>query len=233
MTTGTLTGPDLHLREAVRHQLDWDPEVDATDVAVSARHGVVTLTGTIDTYAGKLAAERAVKRVRGVRVVANDLVVRLMVERTDSDIAADVAHVLRIMAGVPEAVQATVHDGHVTLTGTVDWLLQKEGAEEAVRFVRGIRGVVNRIEVVPTPTRRDIRRRIIQALHRSADVDRRGIDVAVSGDVVTLTGTTRTWVQRDAAELAAGSAPGVRHVENRITVVPAEPHPIEPPDELC
>jgi osmotically-inducible protein OsmY len=195
---------------------------------------VVTLTGFIDSYAGKLAAERAVKHVRGVRAVANDIIVRLKVDRTDADIATDAARALNLRPGIPESVQAVVHNGHVTLTGKVEWLMQGEHAEETLRHIPGVRGVLNHIEVSPKTTRRDVRRRIMQALHRNADVDARHIDAAIGDDdTVILTGTMGSWAQRDAAERAAGSAPGIRRVDNRIIVTPSEPYELEPPDEIC
>jgi osmotically-inducible protein OsmY len=122
-------------------QLDWDPEVDGSAVGVAARNGTVTLSGFIDTYSGKLAAERAAKRVHGVRAVANDIEVRLRLERTDPDIAQDAARALELRSMIPETVQAVVHSGHLTLTGNVEWLYQKESAERAVRHIRGVRGV--------------------------------------------------------------------------------------------
>jgi osmotically-inducible protein OsmY len=233
MTTASLTGTDVRLRDAVVRQLDWDPEVDASAIGVTAKDGVVTLTGFIDSYAGKLAAERVVKRVRGVRAVANDITVRLKMERTDADIAADAARALKLGPGIPENVQVIVHNGHVTLTGKVEWLLQKEQAEKAVRHVPGVISVLNHIDVAPQTTQRDVRRRIMQALHRNADLDARHIDVTVSDDVVTLTGTVRSWLQRDAADRAAGSAPGIRRVDDQIMVVPSEPYELEPPNEIC
>jgi osmotically-inducible protein OsmY len=219
----TLTPVDVRLRDAVVRQLDWDPGVDDSQIGVSAKDGVVTLTGFTDTYAGKLAAERIAKRVRGVRAIANDIVVRLKVERTDPDIAADAARALTTAPGVPESVQASVHNGHVTMTGTVEWLLQKEYAESAIHNVRGVKGLANRIEVSPKATKHDVHRRITQALHRHADLDAHNITVTVIEDTVKLTGTVPSWLQRETAERAASCAPGIRHVDNDIHVVPAEP----------
>jgi osmotically-inducible protein OsmY len=234
MTTASLTGTDVRLRDAIIRQLDWDPEVDDSAVGVAAKDGIVTLTGFIDSYAGKLAAERAVKRIRGVRAVANDIVVRVKVDRTDADIAADAARALKLHPGIPESIQAVVHSGHVSLTGKVEWLVQRERAEDVVRHIRSVRGVQNHIEVSPQTTQRDVRRRIVQALHRNADLDARHIDVAIGeDDAVILTGTVRSWSQRDAAERAAGSAPGIRRLDNRIIVEPSEPYEVEPPDEMC
>lgn len=232
MTTASLTGSDVRLRTFVTRELDWDREVDDSAIGVTAKDGVVTLTGFIDTYAGKLAAERVAKRVRGVRAVANDITVRLKVDRTDADLAADAVRALKSRPGIPESVQVAVHQSHLTLTGTVEWLVQREQAEVAVRHIHGVRGVLNHIHVSSQTTQRDVRRRIVQSLHRRADLDARGITVTATDDAVTLTGTVGSWSERDAAEQAAGSAPGIRRVDNQITVVPAEPYELEPPDDI-
>lgn len=233
MTTASLTHTDIRLRDAVVRQLDWDPEVNASAIGVAARDGVVTLTGFIDSYTGKLAAERVVKGVRGVRAVANDIVVRLVVGRTDPDIAQDAAQALKLRPALADNVQTVVHNGHVTLTGAVERVFQKEQAESAVRHVPGILGVINHITVNPKAGLRDVHRRIVRALHHNADIDARHIDVVVSGDVVTLKGTVGSWMQRDAAERAAGSAPGIRRVDNEILVEPTQPYGFESLDEIC
>ena len=233
MTTGTVTDTDIRLREAVVHQLDRDPEVDASEIGVTARDGVVTLTGFTERYTGKLAAERIVKRVRGVRAVANDIEVRLLVDRTDSDIAHDAVQALKTMPALADTVQVVVNNGRITLTGSVEWLCQKDEAENAVKDVRGLLGTLNHITVKPRSGQRDVQRRIARALHRNADIDARHIGVAVADDVATLTGTVGTWMQREAAERAAGSAPGITRVDNEIIVVPVEPHEVEPVDEIC
>jgi osmotically-inducible protein OsmY len=230
MTTTTLTETDVRVREEVRRQLDWDPDVDNSAIGVVAKNGVVTLTGFIDSYAGKLAAERAVKRVRGVRAVANDIKVRLKLGCTDEDIARDAARALELRIGVPESVQAVVHDGHVTLTGKVSWIAQRKNAEKAVAHIRGVRGVFNHIEVTPERTHQDVRRRIVEALHRQADVNARHISVGIAGDAVVLTGTVPVWSEREAAERAAADAPGIRWVDNRIVVEPSER---DDEDEIC
>jgi osmotically-inducible protein OsmY len=226
----TLTESDVRVREQVRRQLDWDPDVDSSAIGIVAKNGVITLTGFIDSYAGKLAAERAAKRVRGVRAVANDIDVRLKLGRTDPDIARDVARALELRIGVPESVQVVVHDGHVTLTGKVSWIAQRKNAEKAVAHVRGVRGVFNHIEVTPDRTHQDVRRRIVEALHRQADVNARHISVGISGEVAVLTGTVGTWNEREAAERAATDAPGIRWVDNRIVVEPADRGDA---DEIC
>jgi len=235
MTTASLTDIDLRMRDSVLRQLEWDSQVDATGIGVTATNGAVTLTGLIDSYAGKLAAERAAKRVRGVRAVANDVQVRLRLDRTDADIAADAARALNLRVTLPESVQVVVHSGHLTLTGTVLTLFQRAVAEKAVRHISGIKGIVNRINVVPITSTTDVRRHIVRALHRDADVDARGIEVTVSGRTVTLTGQVGSWHERESAERAAMHATGITQVDNRIQVVwPAAPGTIDGlEDEIC
>jgi VCBS repeat-containing protein len=229
MSTATLTEKDLRVRAAVMQQLDWDPAVEAAGIGVTAHNGAVTLTGAINSYAGKLAAERAAKRVYGVRAVANDLDVKLIAGRTDADIAADAATMLRLHDEVPETVQAAVHHGHVTLTGTVDWHYQRLQALKAVRHIRGVRHVIDKMTVVPKTAGHDLHKRITKALHRSACLDARSIDVTVTGSVAHLKGTVTSWLQRDAAERAAYDAPGITVVDNQIVV----DTPIESVDEVC
>jgi osmotically-inducible protein OsmY len=222
MTTATLSDNDVRIRDAVIHQLDWDPEVDASGVGVAAKDGSVTLTGFIDSYSGKLAAERAAKKIRGVRAVANDLQVRLRMTRTDDDIARDAARALELDP-LTAGVQCVVHGGHLTLSGSVPSLFRREHAEQVVRRIRGVAGLVNRIEVEPAAaSAKDVRYLITQALHRNADLDARHLDVSVSGSVVRLTGEVTSWAQREAAERAASLAPGVSRVETHIAVKPPE-----------
>jgi osmotically-inducible protein OsmY len=232
MTTASVTGTDIRVRGAVVRQLDWDPEVDASAIGVSAGDGVVTLTGFVDSYAEKLAAERVAKLIRGVRGVANDITVRQMVDRTDADIAHDAIVYLKTRP-VLDTVQVAVHHGHLTLTGQVEWLLQKDAAERAVKHIRGLLGIFNHITVKPRSAQRDVQRRIVAALHHHADLDAQQIKVSVQDDSVVLTGTVTTWLKRDAAERAAGNAPGIARVENQLVVDPLEPHEVEPIDEMC
>ena len=228
MTTARLTGNDVRVRDAVLHQLEWSPDVDASAVSVVAGGGIVTLNGYVDTYAAKLAAERAAKSVRGVRGVANEIEVRPKLDRTDADIAADAVHALKLRGTVPDTVQAIVHNRHITLTGKVGWLYQKYDAEQAVHHVKGLRGVFNHIEVARGAVGRDVRQRIVEALHRNADIDARGITVDVEEDSAVLRGTVTTWLQREAAERAASDAPGIARVENHIAV-----EPVELVEEIC
>jgi osmotically-inducible protein OsmY len=218
MSTAMLADTDVRVRDAVTRQLDWDPEIDASAVGVAARDGVVTLTGYVDTYSGKLTAERVAKRVKGVRGVANEIEVRLLHEVMDPDLARDAVRALELRSTIPASVQAIVHNGFVTLTGTVDWLFQKEEAEKAVRHVRGVRGVFDHIVVKPRATEKDVRHRIVEALHRNADLDARQVTVTIEGHTATLTGRVGSYVQYEAAAGAAASAPGVTHVENQLQI---------------
>jgi osmotically-inducible protein OsmY len=224
---------DLRLRELVLQQLEWDSQVEAATIGVAARNGVVTLSGSIDSYAGKLAAERAAKRARGVRAVANTLQVTLRYPRSDTDIANDAARALETHLIVPPTVQVVVRNAHVVLTGTVRSLFQRVVAEKAVRYVKGIKSLVNRVTVTPVPTIDDIRPRIVRALHEDADIDARGLSVVVSGNTVTLTGTVRSWHERESAERAAMHAPGITHVENLIAVEWSDDEDARIEDEIC
>jgi osmotically-inducible protein OsmY len=229
MATGTLSQLDLRIRDAVSKELAWDSEVDADAIGVAARDGAVTLTGFIDSYAGKLAAERAAKRVRGVRAVANDVQVRVRLDRTDEDIARDAAWALDFHGTELDHVQATVHQGQLTLTGTVPSFFRRSVVENAVKHIKGVRHVIDRVDVVSTASPKDVQREITRALHRRADVDARGIAVSVTGNRVRLTGTVNSWSERLAAEEAASHAPGIAIVANDLGVRMDE----EPIDDQC
>jgi osmotically-inducible protein OsmY len=228
MTTASITETDVRVRDAVMKQLDWDPEVDASAVGVAAKDGVVTLTGYVPDYPGRLAAERAAKRVRGVRAVANDIQVTLDHERADPDIAADIVRELTLRPTVIPNVQATVHDGHVTLTGSVRTLFQRAVAEKAVHRVHGVRNVVNRVGVVRAAPELN---RLVAAITRNAEVPRDVVGVEVADDVVTLTGEVPSWRARDAAERAVARGAGVSRVDNRITV--GEPEANNVDHDIC
>ena len=216
----TLTMLDERLKLTVMNQLAWDPEVDATLIGVSAREGVVTLSGYVDTYAAKLAAERAARRVYGVKAVANELEVTLAAGRIDPEIARDALEALKNRIDVPLGIGVTVRDGHIALSGAVEWMHQKHAAERAVKYLRGVRGVSNYITLKPSASPADVQKHITEALHRHADLDARRIHVEAEGSSVILTGTVSSWMEKDEAFRAAWRAPGVLTVDNRITVVP-------------
>jgi osmotically-inducible protein OsmY len=200
-------------------ELRWDPQIKANEIGVSVKDGVVTLTGTVDTYLKKWRAEEAAHRVAGVLAVANDIQVRIVGERTDTDIAAAAVNALQWNSSVPAAkVQITVENGWVTLKGEVEWQYQKQEAERVIRRLWGVRGVSNLITVKPSESPTDLKKKIEDALVRSAEVDAKGITVEVQGSKVILKGKVRSWAERQEAERTAWLAPGVTSVDNEITL---------------
>ena len=220
MGTSLAWRTDTQLHDAVRRQLDEEPAIRAHDIALIASEGVITLTGFVDSYAEKLAAEDAVKRLRGVRAVANDIDVKIPDERTDTEIAKDAVQALESHTSVPNCVTVLVRHGFVTLEGTVEWMFQKVAAESAVAHLRGVRGLHNLIRISTTQIAVEVRARIEEALERSAAVDAARVHIDSSDNTVRLSGVVRSWPERQEAERAAWSTPGVTRVENLLTVAP-------------
>lgn len=215
------TRADEDVREDVAREFEWDPQISSTDIAVAVNNNIVELSGFVSSLMEKDAAEKAAKRVRGVRGVANDLKVMPPSTRTDPEIVREVLEHLGKHVFLPvEKITATVRDGWVTLEGTVDWQYQRNLAESGVKTLKGVRGVTNRVVIKPRVDTTDVKIKIEQALKRSAEVDADQISVEADGTLVRLSGTVGSWTEKDAAEQAAWASPGVSEVDNRIKVAP-------------
>jgi osmotically-inducible protein OsmY len=211
---------DLHLREDVLAELEWDPRIDPSDLHVHAADGAVSLRGTVTTYSQRRAAVRAAERVQGVKAVADDIEVVLPrdVKRKDSELAAEIERTWN--TALPDTVEVDVRSGQVLLSGYVAHPHEREEAARAVRHLAGVRGVANSIDVKPHPeaSAADIEAQIEEAIERSAALDADSITVTKTGDVVRLEGTVHSFAERKTAQRAAESAAGVAHVENNIVV---------------
>jgi osmotically-inducible protein OsmY len=219
----TITRLDRDIQRDVLDELSWEPRIQPNEIGVTVEEGVVTLTGWVDNYAKKWAAERAAHRLQRVRAVANDIEVRLptSASRTDADIAIAATRALEWDAFVPvENLEVTVANGWVTLRGEVEWEYQRRAAERSVRRLTGVHGVSNGVLVRPrtTPEPEELKHRIESALVRTVETDAERITIDVQEDTVTLEGTVSSWLEREEAERVAWSAPGVTVVDNHITV---------------
>jgi osmotically-inducible protein OsmY len=208
------------IKENVEQELRWEPSVCATEIGVSVNNGVVELDGHVSSLYEKWAAEQAALRVAGVTTLASEIIVDLPVgsERTDEDIASAAGNQLNWNSQVPATVKLQVSKGWVTLHGTAEWYFQKEEAARVVRSLQGVKAVVNEIELKPSVNATNVKALIEEALRRDARIEAKDITVEASGSTVALRGLVRSWRERDDAEHAAFSAPGVNSVSNFLTV---------------
>jgi osmotically-inducible protein OsmY len=214
---------DALIQADVISELKWEPSVDATKIGVSVRDGIVTLTGHVDSFIEKLAAERVANRVIGVKAIAEEIKVRLPqdYERDDADIAEAVINALEWNVMVPhERVKVTVQDGMVILAGEVDWAYQRDAAYDAACCLVGVKGITNQITVKPSVSPTGIKTKIESAFHRHSTLDARRLMVETVGSKVILSGIVHSWIEKQEAESAAWAAPGVSDVDNKITINP-------------
>jgi osmotically-inducible protein OsmY len=219
MKAQTVHMTDKMLRDAVIAQLDFESEVNPAGIGVAAEDGVVTLSGSVDDYAQKVAAEKAVKRLFGVKGLANELLVRMMCERTDTDIAKDAIYLLEYdVHFLGGKVMVTVEAGLLTLEGTLECNFQKVAAEKAMQCIRGVKAVANLIKVVPAAPLANIQKRLEEAPRRGAEVDTRQIEVTARDHPAVLSGNVRSRSEGEEAEPAAWSVAGVVRVGDLIVV---------------
>ena len=212
---------DTTFRQNILDQLEFEPSIDAANIGVAVDEGIVTLTGHVSTYWQKTTAENVVSKVKGVKGIADEIEVRPAGAHAtaDDEIARRAVQAIEWNVSIPKnTVQVKVDHGRVTLTGKLEWQFQKNAVGDAIRGMAGVTWISNNIEVTPRPSAGDIKRRIEDALKRDAELDAQTIRVNVFDGKVTLEGKVKAWYERQTAEHAAWSAPGVRAVEDRISI---------------
>lgn len=216
---------DSQIQKNVMDELRWEPILNAAEIGVAVKNGVVTLSGLVDTYFKKIAAERAAKRVAGVKAVAEDIQVGVSpaFPKTDTEIAQKVIDALQWHSGIQEEkIKVKVEDGHVKLEGEVDWEYQRNSAKTAIEHLNGVRSVINFITIRPRVTPSGLEQMINAAFHRSATLDANKIAVEVEGGKVTLRGKVRSYPEKEDAEITIWNAPGVTSLESKLEVFEPE-----------
>jgi len=208
------------LQKKVQEAIAWEPMLDAASIGVTVKDGVVTLTGTVDNYVKKMEAENAAKKVSGVKAVVEKIEIDYNhATRTDEDIAKDAIESLKWNVSVPDdKLKIVVSKGWVYLQGVVDWNYQKHSAKKAIENIPGVKGVVNSINIKSVESDKIEKRAIESAIHRNSSLSDKDIEVEVSGNVVTLTGTVTAHFQKEEAERIAWNSPGVWTVNNQLLV---------------
>lgn len=212
---------DAEIARDVTEELHWTPEINDKDIAVKANKGVVVLSGFVNTMLERAAAERATKRITGVRALANDLQVRPLSTdaRPDPELARAAADaVQRELPYSAHLIQITVQEGAVTLEGMVEWAYQKERAEEAIASLRGVKRITNLLVLKGKPVAADLKQQIGAAFKRSAQLDAESINVEINGNEITLSGKVHSWAEHETAADIAWCAPGITQVRNHICV---------------
>lgn len=212
---------DAQIQKDVMDEIKWEPFLHASEIGVAVKNGVVTLSGQVDSYSKKLSAEKAAKKVLGVKAIAEDIQIGVSpaYKKTDTEIAEAVLNALKWHTAVQEEkIKIKVEDGNVRLDGEVEWEYQRTNAKTAIENLSGVRSVINFITVKPRATATDVRQKIASAFHRSATIDAEKITTEVVGSKVTLRGKVRSIAEKEDAEIAAWNAPGVTVLENKLTV---------------
>jgi osmotically-inducible protein OsmY len=213
---------DSQLQHDVMAELQWEPRVDHANIGVAAKDGVVTLSGFVSNYSSKIAAEKAARRVKGVRGLAEEIEVRFASDpkTSDPEIAKRIADMFDWSVTIPrDKVAVKVEHGWVTLSGTVDYHFHRQSAKDLASRITGVKGVTNLVEVKTAPSPADVKDRIIAAFKRNADLDASTITVVADGSTVRLGGKVHAWYERQIAERAAWAAPGVNRIEDNIAVI--------------